>query len=290
MEDKDYYQTLGIVKSASEADIKSAYRKQVRKFHPDVSQETNAEAKTKELNEAYAVLGDSEKRSAYDRLGSVPRSAGNPFRTAPGGNTDFFADLFAAAHGRRSHQPRRGADNHATFAIDLTDAYTGATRAINLRTTSPDGQGRQITQDRTINIAIPQGIAEGQQLRVAGHGQTGIAGGPAGDLYLRILFKPDPRYRIEGRNVYETVPVTPWEAMLGGPIELMTPSGKVTMEIPAKSQNGVTLRLKGRGIPGNPAGDLYLLLEVALPQADSEQARALYQTMARELAFNPRGL
>jgi curved DNA-binding protein len=300
VEYKDYYATLGVDKTASADDIKKAYRKLVRKYHPDVSKEANADKKTKELNEAYGVLGDAEKRAAYDQLGSG-HHAGEQFRPPPdwgagfssdaSGDNDFFADLFAHVGGRRRagggfRMP--GEDSHAAIAIDLADAYHGATRTISLRVPQMDAQGRVITQERTLNVTIPKGVMPGQQLRLGGQGQPGSGGGPAGDLYLEIQFTTDQRYRVEGRDVYETVPVAPWEAALGGEIDVPTPSGRVHVTIPHNSKNGRKLRLKGRGIPGNPAGDLYLLLEVALPPADTPKARQLYETMAREMAFNPR--
>lgn len=294
MEYKDYYQTLGVSKTASEDEIKKAYRKLVRKYHPDVSKEKDAQQKTQELNEAYGVLGDAEKRAAYDELGKKGHyQAGQEFRPPPDwagagaagfDQSDFFADLFANLGGRRrSHARSRGEDSHASVSIDLADAYHGASRSIVLRATGPGQHG---ARERTLNVTIPKGVMAGQQLRLAGQGQPGAAG--PGDLYLEIQFNPDRRYRIDGRDVFETVPVTPWEAALGGEIDVPTPSGTVTVTVPAGSQTGRKLRLKGRGIPGQPAGDLYLLLEVVLPPASSERARQLYETMARELAFNPR--
>jgi len=316
MEYKDYYQTLGVKKTATDEEIKKAYRKLVRKYHPDVSKEKNAEQKTQELNEAYGVLGDAEKRAAYDALGSGQQyRAGQEFRPPPdwgkgfgfdfnsgsgsggfGGNgagagagphSDFFSDLFANLGGRRRQQPpARGSDNHASITIALADSYNGATRTVSLHLPERDAQDRIITRERTLSINIPKGVTAGQQLRLSGQGQPGRAG--PGDLYLEIQFTPDARYRIDGRDVFETVPVAPWELALGGDIEVPTPSGKVTVTVPAGSQSGRKLRLRGRGIPGNPAGDLYLLLDVVLPRADSAKAKELYQTMAREMAFNPR--
>ena len=297
MEYKDYYQALGVEKSASPEDIKKAYRKLIRKYHPDVSKESDADKRTKELNEAYGVLGDTEKRSAYDELGRQPKK-GPGFQPPPGwgggagngaGDNDMFADLFSQFGGRRrGNFQSRGEDSHASIVIDLADAYHGATRGISLRMPQTDAHGRTVTREKTLDVNIPKGVTEGQQLRLGGQGQPGRNGGPAGDLYLEIQFQPHARYRVEGRDVFETVPVTPWEAALGAQIEVPTPSGKLTVTVPEKSQTGRKLRLKGRGIPGTLAGDLYLLLEVVLPPADSAKARELYETMARELAFDPR--
>jgi curved DNA-binding protein len=305
VEYKDYYKDLGIEKTASAADIKKAYRKLVRKYHPDVSKEKDADKRTKELNEAYGVLGDAEKRAAYDEVGSgqqagqefrPPPNWGSGFESGSGDDSDFFADLFAHVGGRRGAGgmgggggfQMRGEDSHATITISLSDAYQGASRTISLRVPQRDAQGRVMTTDRTLNVTIPKGVMAGQQLRLGGQGQPGHGGAPAGDLYLEIQFVPDARYRVEARDVYQTVPVTPWEAALGGQIDVPTPSGTVQVTVPEKSQTGRKLRLKGRGIPGATAGDLYLLLEVVLPPADTARARELYETMARELAFNPR--
>lgn len=310
MEYKDYYKTLGVEKTATEADIKKAYRKLVRKYHPDVSKEPDAQKMTQELNEAYGVLGEAEKRAAYDELGNGQQyRAGQEFRPPPGwGNgagggmggmggadpSDFFADLFANMGGGRRRGggasfQTRGEDSHASLTIDLLDTYQGTTRTVTLRVPEHDAQGRVVTRERTLNVTIPKGMTAGQQLRLSGQGQSGSAGN--GDLYLEIQFQPDARFRVDGRDVFQTVPVAPWEAALGGEIEVGTPSGKVTVTVPASSQTGRKLRLKARGIPGNAgnaAGDLYLLLEVVLPPASSDKARELYQTMAREMAFNPR--
>ncbi|MDC8757451.1 DnaJ C-terminal domain-containing protein [Janthinobacterium fluminis] len=296
MDYKDYYKTLGLEKTASDEDIKKAYRKLIRKYHPDVSKEADADKRTKELNEAYGVLGDADKRAAYDELGREQR-AGQPFRAPPdwpsgfdaSGGGDYFADLFAHLGGRRRGPFRaRGEDSHASIVIELADTYHGATRTIALRVAEPDAYGRVVTRERSLDVSIPKGVTEGQQLRLAGQGQSGRGGGPAGDLYLEIHFKADPRYRVDGRDVFASVPVAPWEAALGAHIDVPTPSGSVTVTVPEHSQNGRKLRLKGRGIPGHPPGDLYLLLELVLPPARNARARELYETMARELAFNPR--
>ena len=298
MEYKDYYQALGVEKTATEDQIKKSYRTLIRKYHPDVSKEADAEKRTKELNEAYGVLGDAEKRAAYDQIGRGHR-AGQQFHPPQGwgaggdnfSDNDIFADLFSNMGGRRRTGggfQRRGEDSHATIVIDLADSYHGATRTISLRMPQRDAQGRVVSHERTLDVNIPKGVMPGQQLRLSGQGHSGTGGGPAGDLYLEIGFKPDARYRIEGRDVYQSVPVTPWEAALGARIELATPSGKVEVGVPMGSQTGRKLRLKGRGIPGHPVGDLYLLLEVVLPAADTDKAKELYETMAREMAFDPR--
>ncbi len=300
VEYKDYYKTLGLERTASAEDIKKAYRKLVRKHHPDVSRAADADRMTKEINEAYGVLGDAEKRAAYDALGSGRRQ-GQPFEPPPDwGETfgadsgDFFADLFA--HVGRQHRgagagarfPMRGDDLHASIVIELADAYRGASRSVLLQVPRRDAHGRTASEERTLSVAIPKGVQPGQQLRLAGQGHPGSGGGPPGDLFLEVRFHPDPRYQVEGRRVMAHVPVAPWEAALGAAIEVPTPSGNVEVHVPAGSQSGRKLRLKGRGLPGHPPGDLYLVLDVVLPPATSRRARELYQSMASELAFNPR--
>jgi curved DNA-binding protein len=309
MEFRDYYQTLGVARGAPVDEIKKAYRKLARKYHPDVSKEADAERRMREVNEAYAVLSDPEKRVAYDELGNR-YGAGQEFQPppdwgagfefsgsgAPGDMhdesfSDFFSSLFGRAgrgRGAAGAQRMRGGDHHARILIELADVYEGATRAITLRGARVDDSGRVVTDQRVLNVRIPKGLAEGQQIRLAGQGAPGLAGGPPGDLYLEVQFRPDPRYRVQGRDVHETVPVAPWEAALGATIEVPTPSGRVQVSVPAGSQTGRKLRLKGRGIPGDPPGSLYLQLEVVLPPADTDKARKLYETMARELAFDPR--
>lgn len=308
MEFKDYYQVLGVEKAATAEEIKKAYRKLARKFHPDVSKEPEAEQRMQEVNEAKAVLTDPEKRFAYDQLAEQYHS-GQDFQPPPdwdsgfefrgrgfeeadlGEFSDFFANLFGQGgrtdRGKRSYQ-MRGEDRHAKISIDLKDAFYGANRAITLQVPQVDAQGRVVSREHTLNVRIPKGIKAGQHIRLSGQGSPGVGGGSAGDLYLEIHFTPDLRYRVEGRDVYQKVPVTPWEAALGASIETLTPSGLIKLKVPTGSQTGRRLRLKGRGIPGLEPGDLYVELEVVLPPADTDKARELYQTMAQELAFDPR--
>lgn len=310
MEYKDYYAIMGLPRNASQAEIKRVYRKLARKYHPDVSKEADAEAQFKQVGEAYEVLKDPEKRAAYDRLGPdlKPGQEFNPppnwdsgfeFRgggftnSADGGFSEFFEGLFGHA-GAGGHSASgaglhaRGQDHHAKVVVDLEDAFHGATRTITLQSPQLDAHGQLLLKDRTLHVKIPAGIKEGQQIRLKGQGTSGMGQGEFGDLYLEIHFNPHPLYRVDGRDLYLQLPVTPWEVALGATVKAPTPGGVVDLKIPPGSDNGKKLRLKGRGIPGNPAGDIYITLQVKVPPADSEQAKALYKSMADTLNFNPR--
>ena len=312
MEFKDYYQILGVRRDATAEEIKKAFRKLARKYHPDVSKEVNAEARMQELNEANAVLSDPEKRAAYDQLGRGYQP-GQEFQPPPdwdagfefsgqgfspgeaGDFSDFFAELFGrtrAAHrfnsGQHGHFQARGEDHHAKVLLDLEDAFSGATRQISLRAPRIDAQGRVVPENRTLNVKIPQGVHAGQVIRLAGQGAPGIGSAPAGDLMLEVRFRPHPRFRVQGRDLHLTLPVAPWEAALGTVVTVDLPQGSVKVRIPEGAQSGRQLRVRGKGIPGAQAGDLLLDIQVVLPSADTARARALYETMARELAFDPR--
>ena len=305
MKFKDYYETLGVPRDATQDAIKGAYRKLARKYHPDVSKEADAEARFKELGEAYAVLKDPEKRAAYDQMGSQWKP-GQDFQPPPDWDAGFefsgrdsgsgpgseFSDFFESLFGRQSRAGRQthaqGQDHHAKVLIDLADAYRGAQRSISLRLPMLDAQGRVTTHDRTLDVSIPKGIRAGQHLRLAGQGAPGLGEGTAGDLYLEIAFKPDPRFRTEGRDVYLNLPLAPWEAALGASVAAPTPEGPVQLTIPPGSVAGRQLRLKGRGIPGTPPGDLYVVLSIALPPADGAAAQDAYRAMAKAFDFNPR--
>ena len=307
MEFKDYYQALGVPREATADDIKKAFRRLARKYHPDVSKEANAEARMKEVNEAYAVLSDPEKRAAYDQLGR-DYQPGQEFRPPPnwdagfefsgrefGGGGADFSDFFAELFGGRARGAERGArfdargeDRHARILIQLEDAYQGASRVVTLRVPTVDEQDHVTMKEHSLNVRIPKGVREGQVLRLAGQGSPGLGEGKAGDLYLEIHFEPHPRFRVEGTDVYATLRVAPWEAALGASVKASLPVGAVEVRVPEDSQNGRKLRLKGRGVPSAPPGDLYLVLEIVLPPATSAKARELYQAMAHDLAFDPR--
>lgn len=314
MEFKDYYKVLGVARTASDDEIKKAFRKLARKHHPDVSNAPDAAARMQEVNEAYDVLRDAEKRAAYDQVGQGVQG-GQEFRPPPNwdagfefsggpqagpgdfaGHSDFFEALFGAARrggrgfpGGGGAPPRaRGQDHHAKIVIPLEDAFQGATRTLTLQAPEFDASGHVTLRERQLNVKIPRGMRAGQQIRLAGQGDPGLGGEPAGDLYLEVQYEPHARYRVDGRDLYLTLPVAPWEAALGGAVPVRTPEGALEMNVPPGSQTGRTLRLKGRGIPGAPPGDLYVVLELVLPPATSDAAKALYRQMATELAFDPR--
>ncbi len=299
MQFKDYYDILGVKPEATDAEIKSAYRKLARKFHPDVSKEAGAEEKFKSVNEAYEALKDPAKRKAYDQLRARGYRPGEEFQPPPnfgdgadfdfsnmqgeGGFSDFFESLFGqgGARGRsgRPAGPRRGRDVQARIEIPLAVAYSGGKERISLR----DGSG-----DRTLEVKIPAGILPGQQIRLAGQGSSGASGGPAGDLLLEVGIQSDSRFHLEGRDISLTLPIAPWEAALGATVEVPTLGGEVELKIPAGSNSGKRMRLRGRGMPGRTPGDQFITLEVHVPPADSDEQRKIYEEMARVFDWNPR--
>ena len=311
MDYKDYYEVLGLERSATEDDVKRAYRKLARKYHPDVNKEPDAESKFKEAGEAYEVLKDPEKRAAYDQLGANWQ-AGQDFQPPPGWDqgfeysssgaeqvdpsafSDFFENLFGQGrHAGGSRQTHReyhahGQDHHARILIDLKDAYEGATRVISLRAPEVDAAGHVTLRERSIKVKIPKGITEGQHIRLAGQGTPGVGEGRAGDLYLEVEFQQDPVFSIDGRDVYINLPIAPWEAALGGKVKCPTPNGAVDLKVPENARTGQKLRLKGRGIPSRTPGDFYAVLQIATPPATSQQDRDFYEQMARDMKFDPR--
>lgn len=308
MEYKDYYKTLGVDRDASEDEIKRAYRKLARKYHPDVSKEPDAEDRFKEVQEAYEVLHDSEKRKAYDSFGN-DWQAGQDFRPPPGwegqgyeqhfsdadfdlgGFSDFFESLFGHGRGRgrrSTHFRASGQDQYARLRISLEDAYHGATRSITLTVPEADDQGRVRQKQRELKVRIPAGVLAGQSIRLKGQGSGGIGGGEAGDLLLEIEYEPHPLFEVRKRDVYLDLPVTPWEAALGGKVTVPTLGGNVNLNIPANSQAGKQLRLKGRGLPGKPPGDQIVRLKIVTPPADTEARRKLYEQMREQMPMNPR--
>lgn len=307
MEYKDYYKIMGVERHATPDDIKKAYRKLARKYHPDVSKEPNAEERFKELGEAYEVLKDPQKRTAYDQLGANYKS-GQEFRPPPGwefrsgdfgpggftgadagGFSDFFSELFGGGAGgfrAKTRRPRAvpGEDLHSKITISLADAYHGMTRDINLQVPTETG-----VQTKTLTVKIPAGILDGQQIRLAGQGYPGFGGAPSGDLYLEVNFHHDPLFRVEKANVYLDVPITPWEAALGSTIKVPTMGGSVEVKIPINAETGQKLRLKGRGLPAKTPGDQFLVLQIMIPPANTEVDRQCYQQMQTTFSsYNPR--
>jgi curved DNA-binding protein len=298
MQFKDYYDILGVKPDASDAEIKSAYRKLARKYHPDVSKESGAEDKFKSANEAYEALRDPAKRRAYDDLRARGYRPGQEFHPPPdygdgadfdfshmggeAGFSDFFESLFGrgAQGGPRARGPRRGRDVQARIEIPLSTAFSGGRERIALR----DADGCE----RTLEVKIPAGILGGQQIRLGGQGSPGFQGGPAGDLLLEVQVRDDAQFKLQGRDVLVTLPIAPWEAGLGATVTVPTLGGEVELKIPAGSNSGKRMRLRGRGMPGPTPGDQLVTLEIHAPKAHTEAQRRLYEQMAEEFEFNPR--
>jgi len=298
MEFKDYYDTLGVKAEATDAEIKSAYRRLARKFHPDVSKEAGAEDKFKAINEAYEALRDPSRRKAYDQLRAGGYRGGDQFRGPPpnwqregdfagagGGEgeadfSDFFESLFGGRGGAGRAGPRRGRDLHAQITVDIGTAYQGGRERISLR----DGNG-----ERTLEVKIPAGIAPGQQIRLSGQGYPGTAGGKAGDLILEVGLRDDARFVLDGRDVLVALPLAPWEAALGATVTVPTLGGNVELRIPAGSDGGRKMRLRGRGWPGTTPGDQIVTLEVRVPKAETPEQRELYEALAKAyVEYDPR--
>jgi curved DNA-binding protein len=325
MEYRDYYKLLGVARTATADEIKKSYRRLARKFHPDVSKEQNAEQKFKEVQEAYEVLKDPEKRAAYDQLGSEWKS-GQQFRPPPDWGSGFefkggprrgarqgarvedfeeaegFSDFFSTLFGQRGFggggaggSPFGGAgthaaarDHHARVDVDLEEAFAGTTRTLDLKRPELKSDGTLELKTHTVRVTIPAGVTDGQLIRLAGQGEQATGGGKPGDLYLEIHIRPHRLYQLEGRDVTLTLPIAPWESALGATVTVPTLGGGVEMRIPPSAQSGQKLRLRGRGLPGQTPGDQYVQLKVVVPAANSPEARALFEEMKEKLDFNPR--
>ena len=326
MEFRDYYKVLGVERTASADQIRKAYRRLAHKYHPDVSKEPNAEARFKEMQEAYEVLKDPEKRAAYDQLGSQWK-AGEQFRPPPdwgsgfefsgdgraragrsrgrgagprgfgagedGGLgeqdfSEFFSSLFGGGSPFAAEGRRPGRDHHARIEIDLEEAFRGTTRMLELKRPELKPDGTLELRNHTVRVTIPPGVTAGQLIRLAGQGEPASGRGSAGDLYLETHIRPHRLFQLDGRDVTLTLPVAPWEAALGASVTVPTLGGPVEVQIPPGSQSGQKLRLRGRGLPGKPAGDQFVQLKVVLPPGTSPEAKALYEEMRRKLNFDPR--
>jgi curved DNA-binding protein len=314
MDYKDYYAVMGVDRTATQDEIKRAYRKLARKYHPDVSKEADAERRFKEVGEAYEVLRDPEKRAAYDQLGS-DWQAGQDFRPPPGWDAGFeftggdfagggrgdFSDFFETLFGRGGFRsdgmgrggarpgPMRGEDHHARIQIDLEDAHNGSTLGFELLVPEYDRTGHLAPRRRNIQVRIPRGVTPGKRIRLAGQGAPG-PDGRHGDLYLEVDFRPHRLYSVDGSDIHLTLPITPWEAALGGKVQVPTLGGRVDLTIPAGARAGQKLRLKGRGLApaGKPAGDQIVTLQIAVPPAETDAQKALYRKMAETMPFDPR--
>lgn len=309
MEFKEYYAALGVAPDADDKTIKTAYRKLARKYHPDVSKEPDAEDKFKEVAEAYDVLKDPEKRAEYDQLRRYGKS-GQRFEAPPGWQqsaggfdnrggqyegdfSEFFESVFggrAGAGGQRQPQARRGRDVEMELPVFLEETLGEQSKPVDYTLASQDEYGRpQAPQRKSLNVKIPAGVADGERIRLKGQGGPGAAGGPNGDLYLIIRLVPHPVFDVEGRNLTVTVPLAPWEAALGARIEVPTLDGRISLSVPANSQTGQRLRVKGKGLTNKQgSGDLYAVLKIVMPPSSDETARKHWAELAKAASFDPR--
>lgn len=304
----NYYEELGVSRKASADEIKKAYRKLARKYHPDVSKESDAEAKMQAINVAYDTLSNPEKKAEYDQMLDHPQGfAGFGGQAGQGGfdeaqfyrqgnASDFhgFEDLFGRfgsgfGGAQRQQSSYRGEDQHASIEVPIDVAYHGTTQQITLQIPTMNAYGEPEVQRKTLEVKIPKGMKEGQQIRLSGQGQVGIRGGANGDLYIEIRYQHTDSIRVEGSDVYLTVPISPWEAALGHGITVNTPAGALQVNIPKNAKQGQQLRLKDKGIPNKTAGHLYLILNIVFPSAHNEQQQQAYQQFAASFPnFNPR--
>lgn len=310
MEFKDYYKILGVEADADLKTIKTAYRKLARKYHPDVSEDKGSEDKFKEVAEAYAALKDPEKRAEYDELRKYGQH-GQRFDPPPGWQasqtdmnggdfSDFFASIFGSGGAytrrggsQRQHESRasyRGQDIETELPIFLEETLSDKSKTISYHLPKYDAQGRRLGEvQKTLNVKIPKGVTEGERIRLKGQGAQGIGDAANGDLYLHVRLVPHPLFDVEGHNLLITVPVAPWEAVIGGKIEVPTLAGNIHLTLPPNSQSGKRLRIKGKGLPGKTGmGDLYVVLKIVVPEKTDTETQQLWQTLAEKARFNPR--
>ncbi|MGK0398468.1 MAG: curved DNA-binding protein [Gammaproteobacteria bacterium] len=302
MKYQDYYKILGVERDAVTPDIKKAYRKQARRYHPDVNSEASAEEKFKEVNEAYEVLKDTEKRQAYDRFGSDWKH-GNEFNGGGGRGgsagaggfnggdfSDFFESVFGgngqqAGQGRQRQAPPKGADQSLKLSISLEEAYLGGSKTIQFSQKSPSDDKLSTPELKKLKINIPKGVSTGQKIRLSKQGYESAHGGEPGDLYLEMNILPHRIYKLEGKNINLRLPLTPWEAAQGISLKVPTLDGEVGLKIKAGMQSGQKIRLKDKGMPG---GDQMVEVMIQTPPADSEEAQQFYSDMKKQFDFNPR--
>jgi curved DNA-binding protein len=294
MDDKDYYKIMGVSHDASEKDIKIAYRKLARKYHPDISKESNAEERFKEMGEAYEVLKDPTKRKEYDQYlknkafnQNAQHSAqhaysANPHQYTQEFDTDLFESLFGYA--RQSPKPTPGQNYQGKMNVSLEEAFNGCAKQLQVPIEKDSGQSSM----QTLKVKIPAGIKSGQQIRLAGQGAIGAHGGARGDILLTINVDKHALFDVIDNDIYLTLPITPWEAALGATVVVPTLSGKIDLKIPSGSQGGQKLRIKNRGLPSATPGNQYVLLKIITPPPTTEAAKELYKKMAEVMPFNPR--
>ncbi len=303
----DYYQIMGVPHDASQADIKQAYRKLARKYHPDVSQEPDAEQKFKALGEAYEVLKDPKKRTQYDQFGqdwkdgAQAEQAGRheqahqsayQYAHSEADFAEYLNQMFGQRHQRGQGfgfeaDINQGQDIHTRLDITLEDSYQGTEKMLQLHVPVIEPNGHMGSKTKTVKVTIPKGISEGQQIRLKGQGHESPRGKP-GDLYIEIHILPHRFFKVDGKNILLDVPITPWEAALGSKIKIQTLGGQVAMKCPENTQNGQQMRLKGRGLPGSPTGDQIIRFHIAMPKKVSDSAKKAYEQLKDAQTYNPR--
>jgi curved DNA-binding protein len=306
MSTKDYYTLLDVKEDATDSEIKKAYRRLAKKYHPDVNTATEAEDTFKQIQHAYGVLRDPEKRKLYDKYGASWEQAGqggfaqqnyqkqgrqqyqgNSYDDGFGAYEDIFSQYFRQHQDRQQTGRRdtRGQDLHAQVAITINEALNGTEKQLHFSYHTIDEHGQFVEKTKKLKVKIPRGVGNGQQIRLKGQGEAGAGKGANGNLYLEVTVTSTSRYQVIENDIYSHIPMTPWEAALGSEIMIPTPHGKIKLKVPAHSQTGKKMRLKGKGLSG---GDFYVVLDVILPPAVSDEQKSFYQKMAKEMAFDPR--